>query len=59
MSKVLKFNEIEKNDSQNESNKDLKRISERIYDIVKNRPFTSKQECISDITRILRRELGS
>lgn len=59
MSKVLKFNEIEKIDSQNESNKDLKRISERIYDIVKNRPFTSKQECISDITRILRRELGA
>jgi hypothetical protein len=59
MSKVLKFNEIEKIDSQNESNKDLKRISERIYDIVKNRPFTSKQECVSDITRILRRELGA
>jgi hypothetical protein len=59
MSRILKFNEIEKLDSQNESNRDLKRISERIYDIVKNRPFTNKQECVSDITRILRKELGA
>jgi hypothetical protein len=59
MSRILKFNEIENLDSQNESNKDLKRISERIYDLVKHRPFTSKEECVSDITRILRRELGA
>jgi hypothetical protein len=56
--KILKFNEIESIDSKNESSRDLRRISEKIYDLVKNRPFTSKQDCISDINRILKRELG-
>lgn len=41
----------------NESNKDgrLTDFAERIYDIVKNRPFQNKRDAIKDIIRILNR----
>ena len=41
----------------NESNRDgrLTDFAERIYDIVKNRPFQSKRDAIKDIVRILNR----
>ena len=41
----------------NESNRDdrLRDFAERIYDIVKNRPFQNKRDAIKDIIRILNR----
>lgn len=39
----------------NESKRtDLKLTAEKIYDLVKNRPFSGKQETVRDIVRLLR-----
>lgn len=39
----------------NESKENLSKVAETIYKLVKDRPFSGKQECIRDIVRILRR----
>lgn len=39
----------------NESVEDLDKAAETIYRLVKDRPFSSKKDCIRDIVRIIRR----
>lgn len=54
-----KFNESleisESNWTERGKDDSLKTKAEQIYNMVKNRPFTNKHDCIIDIVRVLRK----
>jgi hypothetical protein len=60
MKRISKFTEFDNQKNvdmykQNESTKDLKSLAEDIYNLVKNRPFQSKRDCVIDIVKILQK----